>query len=260
MLLNHKKFWTVQHGSCVINTFAIVARIYNIRKADAMSNITTIRTPNQWLSIAPEVESALTGKQPAVGFETTVLSFGLPYPSNLQVGRQCEKLAREAGCVPATLGMLDGKVHVGITDEQMQIFCKLGSDATKVNLQNMAVAVQRKQAGAFTVAASVQVCAEAGIRIFATGGVGGVHHDFTTFHDVSSDMIALARHPVAVVCAGVKSILDVPATIEHLETLGVPIIGYKTEHFPLFHARSSSYPVETHSDSMEEVAAIEVGS
>ncbi len=211
-------------------------------------------TANKWLTIAPHVQSALDAGTPVVAFETTVLSFGLPYPQNMEVGKQCERMAYENSCTPATLGLLDGKVQVGISPEQMAVFCEPGAKVTKVNLQNMAAAATRREAGAFTVAASVHVCAAAGIRVFSTGGLGGVHRNYANLHDVSSDMIAMARYPVAVVCSGVKSILDVPATLEHLETLGVPIIGYKTKNLPLFHSRESLYPLETHSDSLEKIA------
>lgn len=213
-------------------------------------------TRENWLTVAPEVQSALNAGEPVVAFETTVLSFGLPYPLNMEVGTQCERLARENGCMPATLGMLEGVVHVGISPEQMATFCAPDAAVTKINLQNMAAAATRRQVGAFTVAASTQVCAAAGIRVFATGGLGGVHRNFSQTHDVSSDMIALARYPVAVVCAGVKSILDVPATLERLESLGVPVIGYKTANFPMFHARDSQFPLEMYSDSLDEIAQV----
>lgn len=212
--------------------------------------------PSPWVKVSSRVQDALDSRAPVVGFETTVLSFGLPYPANLQVGRHCEKIARDAGCEPATLGLLDGQVHAGIDDEQMQRFCTAKADTMKINLQNMAAGVVRKSLGAFTVAASMQVCAAAGIEVFSTGGVGGIHRDYTRYHDASSDLMALARYPVAVVCAGVKSILDVPATIEHLETLGVPVIGYNCATFPLFHARESSYPLENTSDCLHETASM----
>jgi pseudouridine-5'-phosphate glycosidase len=209
---------------------------------------------SSWLKVAPEVQQAMATRQPVLAFETTVLSFGLPYPANMRVGRQCQEIARQAGCVPATLGLMDGMVHVGISDEQMAEFCAEGARVTKVNLQNMAAAAVRKEAGAFTVAASMQVCAAAGIEVFATGGIGGVHHDYAKCHDVSSDMMAFTRYPVAVVCAGIKSILDVPATLEQLETLGIPVVGYKTDRMPLFHSRESLYPLETYSNCLEETA------
>lgn len=216
------------------------------------SDLTTSK--KHWLQIAPEVADALATNQPVVAFETTVLSFGLPYPANLHVGRQCQEVVRKSGCVPATLGLLDGQVYAGLSDEQVAHFCAEGAAITKVNLQNFAAARVRKEAGAFTVAASMQVCAAAGIDVFVTGGVGGVHHDFARVHDVSSDLLALTRFPVAVVCAGVKSILDVPATLERLESLGVPVIGYKTSKFPLFHARESTFCLETYSDCLNETA------
>lgn len=221
-----------------------------------MSDGTPVTATSAWIKLAPEVDAAVATGSPVVAFETTVLSFGLPYPANLKVGRVCERLVRESGAVPATLGLVEGMVHVGISPEQMEEFCAVGAAVTKVNLQNFAAAVMRGELGAFTVAASMQVCSATGIRVFATGGVGGVHRGFAQTRDVSSDLVALARYPVAVVCAGVKSILDLPATLEHLETLGVPIVGYKTSCLPLFHARESTFNLEVHTNSLQEVAAL----
>lgn len=206
------------------------------------------------VQLKPDVANALAAKRPVVAFETTVLSFGLPHPHNLTVARRCEQIVRGLGCEPATLGMLDGTVFAGLEAEQVEEFCRPEARITKVNLQNLAAAKVRRENGAFTVAASMQVSHAAGIRVFCTGGVGGVHHDFAQYHDASSDMMALARYPVAVISAGVKSILDVPATLEQLETLGVPVIGYKTDLFPLFHATTSVYPLETFSDDLDEIA------
>lgn len=221
-----------------------------------MTDVSSTAGMDQWLKVSPEVDAALATNDPVVGLETTVLSFGLPHPANLEVGRVCEQLMRDASVVPATMGLVDGRVHVGLTPRQLEDFCVAGADIVKVNLQNMAAAVMRRQMGAFTVAASMQVCAAAGIRVFSTGGVGGVHRGFAKHHDVSSDLVALARYPVAVVCAGVKSILDLPATMEHLETLGVPVIGYKARKFPLFHARESHVDLEVYSDTMNDVAML----
>lgn len=211
-----------------------------------------VNTPH--VQLTPAVARALAKGQPVVAFETTVLSFGLPHPHNLTVAHRCEQIVRGLGCEPATLGMLGGVVFAGLEPSQVEEFCRPGAPITKVNLQNLAAAKVRGESGAFTVAASMQVSHAAGIRVFCTGGVGGVHQDFARLHDASSDLMALARYPVAVVSAGVKSILDVPATLEQLETLGVPVIGYKTDHFPLFHAASSAYPLEVYSDDMDEIA------
>jgi len=209
-----------------------------------------------WMSVAPNVASALKANEPVVAFETTVLSFGLPWPANFETGKRCEAAARAADAVPATLGMINGQIIAGLSEKQVKYFCTAEGNVTKVNLQNMAPAIMSRGLGAFTVAASAQVCSLAGISVFATGGIGGVHRNYGESHDVSSDLIALARYPVAVVCAGVKSILDVPATLEHLETLGVPVIGYQTRTFPLFHVRESNYEMETTSDSLDEIAGL----
>jgi len=208
------------------------------------------------LVISDDVSEALTREWPVVAFETTILSFGLPWPRNFEVGTDCEKIARAAHCLPATLAILDGKIRVGLSEDEIRLFCTPDQNCiTKVNLQNVAYAVQRRIAGALTVAASMQVCAGAGIRVFSTGGIGGVHRDYARYHDSSSDMAALARYPVAVVCAGAKSVLDICATLEQLETLGVPIYGYQTKTFPLFHARTSPHKLDTWFDDINDLAA-----
>lgn len=189
-----------------------------------------------------------------LAFETTILTFGLPEPLNAQVAAGCEAIARENGAMPATLAILDGELRVGLTPQELALFCSRDASIQKVNLQNFAAVLHRRQPGALTVAASLQVAALAGIRVFATGGIGGVHKGYDQLLDVSSDLTALSRFPVATVCAGAKSILDVTATLEALETLGVPVVGFRTDVFPLFHARDSGPKLDTSFDDSAELA------
>lgn len=191
---------------------------------------------------------------PIVAFETTILSFGLPSPLNSQAAARCEQIARDNGAVPATLAMLEGELRVGLTPEELTLFCSSDAGIQKVNLQNFAAVLHRRQPGALTVAASMNVAAVAGLRVFATGGIGGVHRGYGTLPDISSDLLALSRFPVITVCAGAKSILDVPATLEVLETLGVPVVGYRTAQFPLFHARESGHALDIHFDDPVDLA------
>jgi pseudouridine-5'-phosphate glycosidase len=206
------------------------------------------------LRLSGEVSDALAARRPVVAFETTILTFGLPQPLNAEVAARCEKIAREAGAIPATVALLNGEMRVGLTAQELDFFCSRDSGIQKVNLQNFAAVLHRRQPGALTVAASMQVCAAAGIRVFATGGIGGVHRDFGRLPDISSDLLALSRYPVATVCAGAKSILDVGATLEALETLGVPVAGYRARQFPLFHAQESGYPLDVYFESAADLA------
>lgn len=209
---------------------------------------------NKFISYSDEVAHSLEIGRPIVAFETTILSFGLPYPLNEQVGTLCERVAREAGCTPATLAILNGRIVIGLGPEEIRFFCSKPPNVMKVNLQNFAAALRARCPGALTVAASVKACAMAGLRVFATGGIGGVHRGFAQTLDISSDLRALAQFPVVVVSAGAKSILDVGATLEALETLGVPVVGYRTKRFPLFFSAESPYELELCFDSPEEVA------
>lgn len=211
---------------------------------------------NSLLRISPEVAQALKEGRPVVAFETTILSFGLPHPLNEEVAFGCERLAREEGAVPATVALLDGEICVGLDEKQVRYFCTQKHEVVKVNLQNFAATLAQKRPGALTVAASMRACALAGIKVFATGGIGGVHRGFAQTLDISSDLKALAQLPVAVVCAGAKSILDVPATLEALETLGVPVAGYKTRSFPLFYSAQSNFALESSFNEVEGLAEL----
>ncbi len=209
---------------------------------------------NKLICYSSEVKQALDDGRPIVAFETTILSFGLPYPANEQVGFLCERIVREAGATPATLAILDGRVVVGLTREEIRFFCSKPPNVMKVNLQNFPAALKARCPGALTVAASVKACAMAGLRVFATGGIGGVHRGFAQTLDISADLRALAQYPVVVVSAGAKSILDVGATLEALETLGVPVVGYRTQRFPLFFTAESPYELDLSFETVEEIA------
>lgn len=205
------------------------------------------------LIIHPEVQAALDTEQPVVALESTLITHGLPHPKNLDVALALEAVVREAGAVPATIAILSGQITVGLTDEQLVYLAK-AENVRKCSRRDLPIAVGQGEDGATTVAGTMIVAHMAGIRVFATGGIGGVHrgHPF----DVSADLLELGRTPVTVVCAGAKAILDLPLTLEVLETQGVPVIGYGTEEFPAFYTRSSGLPVDVRCDTPQEVAAV----
>lgn len=203
--------------------------------------------------IADKVAAALAAGRPVVALETTLVTHGLPRPHGLRVAEALEAAVREAGAVPATIGILAGRVRVGLSAAELATLA--ASEADKVNLGNLAAVVAAGRAGSTTVAATAWAAARAGIRLFATGGIGGVHRDAAESGDVSADLVALARLPVAVVCAGAKAILDLPRTRELLETLGVPVLGLASDEFPAFYRRSSGLAVDARCDSPAEAAA-----
>jgi pseudouridine-5'-phosphate glycosidase len=191
--------------------------------------------------------------EPTVALESTVISHGLPYPANLETARRMERAVREAGAEPRTIAVLKGEVKVGLTWEELEYLAR-AKDVRKLSRRDLPIAVGLRQDGATTVAGTMYLAARAGIAVFATGGIGGVHrgHPF----DVSADLQELARTPVVVVCAGAKAILDLPATLEVLETMGVPVLGYETDEFPAFYSRRSGLPVDQQVKSPEEVAEV----
>lgn len=205
------------------------------------------------LRVADEVAAALAAGRPVVALETTLVTHGLPPPHGLRVAAALEEVIRAEDAVPATIGILAGAVRVGLSAAECAALA--AAAAAKVNPGNLAAIVASGQAGSTTVAATLFAAARAGIRIFATGGIGGVHRDAAASGDVSADLPALARHPVAVVCAGAKAILDLPRTRELLETLGVPVLGLGTDEFPAFYRRSSGLAVDARVDSPAEAAA-----
>ena len=202
----------------------------------------------------PEVAEALAAGRPVVALETTVVTHGLPYPEGLQVARALEAEVRQHGAVPATIGILDGAVIVGLGESELDRLAT-APDVVKTNISNFGAVLASRRAGSTTVAATMIAAHANGIRVFVTGGIGGVHRGVTESGDVSTDLITLSRVPVAVVSAGAKAILDLPRTIEMLETLGVPILGYQTDEFPAFYRRSSGLRVDARCDSVGELAA-----
>jgi pseudouridylate synthase len=195
------------------------------------------------VEIRAEVAEALGTGAPVVALESTLISHGLPRPDNLSLAREAERVVRAEGAVPATVGVVGGAAKVGLEDDDLELLAT-ADDIPKLSARDLAIATVKGSHGATTVAATAHLAALAGIRLFATGGLGGVHREARESWDVSADLATLARTPVAVVCSGVKSILDVPATLEHLETLGVPIVGFRTERFPGFYLTDSGSPLD----------------
>ncbi len=207
------------------------------------------------LKITDEIQEALLEKRPVVALETTIVSHGMPYPENIETARLLEDMIRSQGAVPATIAILDGKINVGISDDQLE-FLGTSKDIVKASRRDLP-AVFAKRLHAATTVATTMICANlAGIKIFATGGVGGVHRGAQQTFDISADLQELARTDVAVISAGSKSILDLPLTLEYLETLGVPILGYKTDELPAFYTRESGLMVDYRVDTPEEASAI----
>ena len=198
---------------------------------------------NRYLSVLPEVQKALDEGRPVVALESTILSHGMPWPQNLQFGHDVEKLIREEGAVPATIAILDGQLKVGLTDAELERMCR-AEDVGKVSRRDVPVYLAAGKAGATTVATTMLIAEMAGIPVFATGGIGGVHRGAETTMDISADLQELAHTSVAVVSAGVKSILDIGLTLEYLETMGVPVWGMGTQDFPAFYCRKSGFSVD----------------
>lgn len=207
------------------------------------------------LAIHPEVQEALASGRPVVALESTIITHGMPYPENVSTALAVEARIRQEGAVPATIAVLDGTITVGLTSGQIEELAQR-RDIVKCSRRDLPVLLAKRQTGATTVAGTMIVAAMAGIRIFVTGGIGGVHRGAASTMDVSADLLELARTSVGVVCAGAKSILDLGLTLEVLETQGVPVIGYGTDRFPAFYAPDSGFPVPHRADDPETVAAI----
>jgi pseudouridine-5'-phosphate glycosidase len=207
------------------------------------------------LRVHPEVAAALRAGGPVVALESTIVSHGLPRPDNLRVARAIEAAVRAEGAVPATIALVGGEVRVGLDDVALEAIA-LRDGVEKCSTRDLAIAAARGATGATTVAATAHLAAQAGIELFATGGLGGVHREAATTWDESADLAGLARTPITVVCAGVKSILDVAATLERLETLGVAVAGFGTDRFPGFYLRDSGHPVPWRLDTVEEVVGV----
>lgn len=209
---------------------------------------------NSYLDISPEVAAALADGKPVVALESTIISHGMPWPQNYETARQVEQIIRDAGAVPATIAILDGRLKAGLSDDEIQVLAKAGQDVAKCSRRDLPYVIARGQHGATTVAATMIIADLAGIRVFATGGIGGVHRGAQQSFDISADLQELAHTSVAVVCAGAKSILDLALTREYLETQGVPVLGYQTETLPAFYTRDSDETVDYRLDSDAEIA------
>lgn len=207
------------------------------------------------IKLSAEVANALKAGKPIVALESTIISHGLPRPSNLEVALECERIVRDAGAVPATIALLDGKILVGLEQTELEAIANR-DDISKASIRDLAIIVAQGKSAATTVAATAHIAALAGIHVFATGGLGGVHRGANESFDESADLTALANVDMTMICAGVKSILDVPATLERLETLAISLVGYKTTAFPGFYLTNSGYTLEHRVDTPEEIAAI----
>ncbi len=207
------------------------------------------------MKLAPEVESALQKGGPVVALESTIISHGLPRPTNLEVAREVEEIVRQNGATPATIAVIDGQAHIGLTDQQL-ISIANRDDVIKASTRDLAIAAAKGLSAATTVAATAHLASMAGIKVFATGGLGGVHRGANESFDESADLTALSQLDMTVVCAGVKSILDVAATLERLETYAIGVIGYKTNKFPGFYLTDSGFELEYQANSPVEIATI----
>jgi pseudouridylate synthase len=208
------------------------------------------------LILSPSVSAALAGGQPVVALESTIISHGMPYPQNVETALLVEQQIRDNGAIPATIAIIGGKMKAGLTTDDIELLGKQALNVRKVSRRDMPMTLARGENGATTVASTMIIAAYAGIRIFATGGIGGVHRGAGATFDISADLQELARTNVAVVCAGAKSILDIGLTLEYLETHGVPVIGFKTMDFPAFFTRRSGFHVDYKVDSEQELAAM----
>lgn len=206
------------------------------------------------LILSKEIVLAIKNRQPVVALETAVLTHGLPYPHNIQLSKELEAGVRSEGAYPATVGVLDGRLCAGLSESQIEHLGSPSGGAQKISTRDLGIALACRQSGGTTVAASIFAAHKAGIQVFSTGGIGGVHRGRA--FDISADLLELSKRPVIVVCSGAKAILDLPATVEQLDTLAVPVIGYQTDEFPAFYSADSGLPVTVRADSPSQVAAI----
>ncbi len=211
---------------------------------------------NQYLDINPEVAAALKAGKPVVALESTIISHGMPYPQNVETALNVERIIRENGAVPATIAIIGGRLKAGLSAEEIEYFGKKGQAIAKASRRDLAVLCAKGEDGATTVTTTMIIAHMAGIQIFATGGIGGVHRGAETTMDISADLEELGQTPVMVVCAGAKSILDLGLTLEYLETKGVPVIGYGTEELPAFYTRQSGFRVDYRIDTPEALAKV----
>ena len=209
---------------------------------------------NKYLDVAPEVKEALAAGKPVVALESTIISHGMPYPQNVETALKVESIIRENGAVPATIAVLGGRLKAGLSPEEIDYLGKAGAGVAKASRRDLPVLAAQGKDGATTVTTTMIIAHMAGIQVFATGGIGGVHRGAETTMDISADLEELARTPVMVVCAGAKSILDLGLTLEYLETHGVPVIGYGTEELPAFYTRKSGFGVDYRIDTPADLA------
>ena len=208
------------------------------------------------IHLSPELHDAIQNDLPVVALESTIITHGMPYPQNVETALSVEQAVKDAGAVPATIAIIDGKLKAGLTESDVEYLGKKGQDVIKVSRRDMPVICATRQDGATTVAATMIIAEMAGIKIFATGGIGGVHRGAAQTMDISADLQELARTNVAVISSGAKAILDLPLTLEYLETMGVPVIGYQTEEFPAFYTRESGLNVGYRIDTPEGIASV----
>ncbi len=208
----------------------------------------------QYLNISDEVKTAILAKKPIVALESTIITHGMPYPQNLSMAKSVEQVVRDNGAVPATIALLDGKMFAGLSEDNLERLAKEGHKAAKASRKDMAAILSNGQMAGTTVATTMFIAELAGIKIFATGGIGGVHRGASETFDISADINELSNTPVAVVCAGAKSILDIAKTLEVLETNGVPVIGYATNDFPAFYLRKSGFSLDHSFETPKEIA------
>ena len=209
---------------------------------------------NKYLDIKPEVKEAIEAGKPVVALESTIISHGMPYPQNVETALQVEQIIRDNGAVPATIAIIGGRLKAGLTPEEIEYFGKKGPEITKASRRDLAMLCARGEDGACTVTTTMMIAHMAGIKVFATGGIGGVHRGAEVTMDISADLEELAQTPVMVVCAGCKSILDIGLTLEYLETHGVPVLGFGTEEMPAFYTRKSGFNVDYKVDSPEDLS------
>ena len=209
---------------------------------------------NQYLDIHPDVAAAIAAGKPVVALESTIISHGMPWPQNAETAKKVEQIIRDNGAVPATIAIIDGRLKAGLSNDEIDTLAKAGLSVTKCSRRDLPFVVAQKQHGATTVAATMIIAAMAGIKVFATGGIGGVHRGAQQTFDISADLQELAKTNIAVVCAGAKSILDLALTREYLETQGVPVLGYKTDMLPAFYTRESDQTVDYNMQSAGDIA------
>ena len=207
----------------------------------------------KWMDISEEIQDSIKEKGPVVALESTIISHGMPFPENLETALEVESIIRKEGALPATIAVIEGRIKIGLSNLELEQFAQ-GTKTVKVSSRDLSLAILQKQNGGTTVAATMICARMAGISVFVTGGIGGVHRGSEKTMDISGDLMELARTNVAVVCAGIKSILDIPRTLEYLETQRVPVIGYRTDEFPAFYTTTSGYSVQSRINTAEEIA------